>query len=410
MGDMRTMMEAAPKNVRASRHRPPAHGDRRSLRVAMLAACPFPTHQGTQVFIRHLATALANAGHEIHLVTYGYGEYCGEEKFIHHPAAAINCGLRSGMHWRKPAADAALLHAAWQVIEKYDCQLIHAHNVEALGVGTLLKQMLRRPVIYHCHNAMGAELPTYFAGKTARYMASMVGEQIDRYLPTQANAVITFDPDHKALHELYGIHERNIYVIPPGLDGQEIRNPLSADVRQLSEQLGPGPWVLYAGNPDGYQNLSLLYDAFAVVRRHHPTAGLLIATQHAPSAFSPPRDLPIVVHQYHDIKELRALFALAQVGVCPRVLWTGAPIKVLNYLAAGLPVVACRSATRHIITSDGGIATEPQPEAFGRAIVALLRKKEAMSHRTARGFERFRVRDHVPLYESMYQRVLTSAD
>ncbi len=403
------MVEAAPGNARSPRQRPPAYSDQRPVRVAMLAACPFPTHQGTQVFIRHLATALADAGHEIHLVTYGYGEYHGEQNFMHHPAANVDCGLRSGMHWLKPAADVALLHTAWQVLEKYDCQVIHAHNVEALGVGVLLKQMLRRPVAYHCHNAMGAELPTYFAGRAARYMASMLGEQIDRYLPAQANAVITFDPDHKALHELYGIQEENIYVIPPGLDGQEIRNPVTADVRRMSEKLGPGPWVLYAGNPDGYQNLSLLYEAFAIVQRHNATARLLIATQHAPDAFTPPRDLPVVVHQYHDIKELRVLFALAQVGVCPRILWTGAPIKVLNYLAAGLPVVACRSATRHIITPNTGIATEAEPEAFGRAIVALLHKKEAMSHRRARGFERFRVGEQIPQYEAMYRRVLAAA-
>lgn len=400
------MIDAAPRGGRSPRHRPPAYGDQLPLRVAMLAACPFPTHQGTQVFIRHLATALAHAGHDIHLVTYGYGEYHGEEKFIHHPTAHVHCGLRSGMHWLKPAADAALLHAAWQVVEKYDCQLIHAHNIEALGVGVILKQMLRRPVVYHCHNALGAELPTYFAGRAARYMASVVGDQIDRHLPTQANAVITFDPDHKALHELYGIAEQDIYVIPPGLDGQEIRNPVGTDVRRLSEKLGPGPWVLYAGNPDGYQNLALLYDAFAIVQKHAPKARLLIATQHAPDAFSPPKELSVVVHQYSDIKELRALFALAQVGVCPRTLWTGAPIKVLNYLAAGLPVVACRSATRHIITPNVGLATEPVPEAFGRAIVALLNKKEVSSHRAARGFERFRVADQVPDYEHMYRRVL----
>ena len=405
---MRTVVEAAPKSTRASRHRPPLYGDHRPVRVAMLAACPFPTHQGTQVFIRHLATALAAAGHEIHLVTYGYGEYHGEEKFIHHPTANVHCGLRSGMHWLKPAADAALLHAAWQVIEKYDCELIHAHNFEALGVGVVLKQMLRRPVVYHCHNALGAELPTYFAGKAARYMASMVGDQLDRHLPSQANAVITFDPDHKALHELYGIREQNIYVIPPGLDGQEIRNPVAADVHRLSEKLGPGPWVLYAGNPDGYQNLALLYDAFSVVQRQHPKARLLIATQHAPAAFSPPRDLPVVVYQYSDIKELRALFALAQVGVCPRILWTGAPIKVLNYLAAGLPVVACRSATRHIITPEAGMATEANPESFGKAIVALLNKKDTAYHRVARGFERFHVDAQVSQYEAMYQRVLAN--
>ena len=47
---------------------------KRSLRVAVLAACPFPSHQGTQVFVRHLADAQSRYGHEIELFSYGYGD------------------------------------------------------------------------------------------------------------------------------------------------------------------------------------------------------------------------------------------------------------------------------------------------------------------------------------------------
>ena len=37
------------------------------LSLAMIAACPFPTRQGTQVTIKHLAHALAERGHDVHL-------------------------------------------------------------------------------------------------------------------------------------------------------------------------------------------------------------------------------------------------------------------------------------------------------------------------------------------------------
>ena len=69
---------------------------KRSLKVAVLAACPFPTHQGTQVLVRHLADAQVRAGHEVELFSFGYGEALEETNFVHRPMQFLNPGLRSG--------------------------------------------------------------------------------------------------------------------------------------------------------------------------------------------------------------------------------------------------------------------------------------------------------------------------
>src|SRR5687768_12570546 len=102
--------------------------------IGMVAPCAFPTHQGTQVFIRHLATALARAGHEVHLITYGYGEYEDVFPFHLHRAPRVQAGLRSGPNILKPAADAALLVHAGRVVKSHACDLLHVHNVEGLGI------------------------------------------------------------------------------------------------------------------------------------------------------------------------------------------------------------------------------------------------------------------------------------
>src|SRR5262249_47280730 len=44
------------------------------LKVCMLAACPFPANHGTPGSIREMAEALAQRGHEVHIVTYHFGE------------------------------------------------------------------------------------------------------------------------------------------------------------------------------------------------------------------------------------------------------------------------------------------------------------------------------------------------
>lgn len=382
----------------------------RPLSIGMLAPCPFPTRQGTQVLIRHIANTLARAGHAVHLVTYGYGEYDDEFAFHLHRAARVDAGLRSGPSLKRPAADAALMMTASRVVKTYHCDLLHVHNVEGLGLGALLKLQTSLPVVYHAHNAMGPELPTYFRAHLAQAFASVIGDVIDRTLPRAADAVITFDPDHKALHELYGIPEDRLHVIPPGLDGTEISHPSPEALAEARRQVGEGPWLLYAGNPDRYQNLPLLWQAFARVRAQRPDVKLLVATGYDPAVFDVPlRDAPstdgIVVQRFTTIEELRALFGISAVGVCPRALWTGVPLKVLNYLAAGLPTVACKAAARHILNDGGGRVVDDDADAFADAILALLTDPPAAARQLA-VFERFRIENHLPLYEAVYSHLL----
>lgn len=385
----------------------------RPLSIAMLAPCPFPTRQGTQVIIRHLANALARAGHEIHFITYGYGEYEEEFQFHLHRAARIDAGLRSGPNLMKPAADAALMVTAARVAKAYKCDLWHVHNVEGLGLGALLKMQTGIPLVYHAHNAMGPELPTYFRANLIQAFASLVGDVLDRTLPRAADAVITFDPDHKALHEGYGVDESCIHVIPPGLDGTEMVSPDRKRVSALRQRYGKGPWLFYAGNPDRYQNLPLMWHAFVEVRKARPDVGLMVATHHDPATFDAEfkeagSPAGVVFHRFDSLDELRALFGFVDIGLSPRTIWTGAPIKVLNYLAAGLPVVACRSATRHILTAACGRIVNGTPEALAAGILELLDEGSGTRANRRRAFERFRIDGHISAYENVYKRVLGS--
>src|SRR5438132_9580220 len=44
------------------------------LKVCMLAACPFPANHGTPGSIREMAESITELGHEVHIVTYHFGE------------------------------------------------------------------------------------------------------------------------------------------------------------------------------------------------------------------------------------------------------------------------------------------------------------------------------------------------
>jgi glycosyltransferase involved in cell wall biosynthesis len=388
-------------------------GTRLPRSILMLAPCPFPTGQGTQVVIRHLAAALSHRGHAVHVVSYGHGDRAPEAPFVLHRAARLDRGLRSGPSLRKPAADAALLVQALRVARAHACDVLHAHNVEGLALGALLKLQTGLPLVYHAHNAMGPELPTYFRTHLAQAFAAVVGDVLDRTLPRAADAVITFDDELAALYSAYGVARELLHVIPPGLDGRELAMPPPADVlARLQARLGPGPWVLYAGNPDAYQNLDLLWATLPWLRARMPAARLLVATPHDPALFAAGiaaahAQEHVTLLQHHSLAELRAAYAIADVGVAPRTLWPGAPIKVLNYLAAGLPVVACASGARHLVPPEAGELVEATPEALADALVRqLARGRQAAARPSTAAFARFELRGHLEAYERVYDEVL----
>ena len=110
---------------------------------------------------------------------------------------------------------------------------------------------------------------------------------------------------------------------------------------------------------------------------------------------------------------MRQILWQCDLALCPRVSPFGFPIKLLNYLAAGKPVVVCQGSAdgiRHLV--DGWVVPDDDVGAFSQAIVALLkdsglrRKLSENARMTAR--ERFSWDRLAPRYEEVYGRTLRS--
>ena len=95
------------------------------LHVVQTAAFPFPTRQGSQVYVGGMASALARRGHRVTLVCYGFGE--GEwdplidVRGVSVPADYRN--LRAGPDWVKPLLDVRLTRLLCQLAP--ELSLIH---------------------------------------------------------------------------------------------------------------------------------------------------------------------------------------------------------------------------------------------------------------------------------------------
>ena len=317
----------------------------------MVAACPYPVPQGSQVLLRATAQALKRRGHDVYLVVYGYGD--GEDDGT---LPICRCsripGMRrtaAGPSWGKPFADAALARTLRRVIRKHAIDVVHAHNYEGLMVALACR---KRPIVYHAHNAMADELPHFLSA------GRILGRWLDKTFPRRADRIIALHDRLAAYLVECGCTADHVAVIPPPVETKAF------EFREVTAELPP---VLYAGNLDAYQNLPLLLRAMARVRSVLPQTRLLIAT--ADKRSIPGAEMVPV----HDFKSLRNVLREDVVVVCPRVSWSGYPIKVLNAMAAAKPLVACASASPCLINEHNGlVVSDGDDEAMADAIRRLL--------------------------------------
>ncbi|HPC15318.1 MAG TPA: glycosyltransferase family 4 protein [Candidatus Hydrogenedentes bacterium] len=361
-----------------------------SLRIAMLGACPYPAPQGSQVLLKNTALVAESLGHEVHVVVYGYGIGPDESGLTIHRAAPIPGARRiaAGPSPMKPLLDLALLLKLREVIRRHRIDFIHAHNYEALIVALAAHAC---PVVYHAHNVMQDELPHFLYG------GRVVGAWLDRTFPLRADRVIAL---HERLAQCLianGCAPERVAVIPPSIEP----DAFLADAPQETR-----PLVLYAGNLDRYQNLPLLLRAMSLVRQTMPDARLVIA-----SAQRGRRPGAEMLHT-PDFASLKSILARDCVVACPRVSWSGYPIKLLNCMAAGKAVVACRSAAPPVVHEENGLLVpDNDVGAFAEALLRLLRDADLRARLGGNARETIRLHHEPRLIasqiETVYQMVST---
>lgn len=342
------------------------------LCTAMVAAMPYPSGQGTQAVIGELARGLARRGHRVHLVCYHHGAYRRGEPFAIHRIRDMPFyrRLRSGPDAVKPVLDLMLAARTASVAREHGCDLIHAHNYEGALAGWVAAQLRRLPLVYHAHNLMEDELPTYTGNPVLAGVARLLGLGLDRVVPRLGDRVIALhDKLAGALLER-GVSTGRVVVVPPGIEAAFWHRPNAVKARV--------PTVVYTGNLDAYQDLPVLFEAVRLVAARIADVRLLVLT---PNDTSEGRGLAEAHGAGHltrviftpDAEAARRELVRAHVAASPRSSWSGFPIKNLNAAAAGLPVVACRGAAFGVEDGRTGLVVpDRDPATMASALCQLL--------------------------------------
>jgi glycosyltransferase involved in cell wall biosynthesis len=303
----------------------------------MIAACPFPWPRGTPIRIHRMAEAVARRGHAVHVVTYHLGGELGDAPFVVHRIRDVPGYRRTdpGPTVRKLLQlDPMLAGLLRRLHREHRFDLVHAHHYEGLLVAS---QALRgTPLVYDAHTLLTSELPTYPLGLPRGWIRA-VAPWLDRHLPRRADRIIAVSETIRdTLTTVGAAAPPHVHVIPSGVEWERFAvEPKSAP---------DGRTLIFTGNLAPYQGVNFMLEAFALLHARRADLRLMIVTDSPFGPFEPlARELGVLAAvdlRRATFPEQPGLLAAASVAVNPRIRCAGIPQKLLNYMAAGLPIVS----------------------------------------------------------------------
>lgn len=347
------------------------------LRILTIAACPMPARRGTPVRIERLSEALVARGHHVTVCTYHIGEPETRPSFqLERIAKPFEAGtLPPGPTIAKLLSyDPKLLFAARRLLARQTFDIIHAHHFEGIIVGALARRR-GMPLVYDAHTMLASELPSYAKPRWQGLMGYVAG-LLDGMLPRLADHVVCAGAGtHDALLDKHHLAADRVSV---AWNGVELDHFAEAHSRRAAKsRLGQPPSVLYTGTLASYQDIELLLKAFSLLRATHPTARLVLASNSPFDRLRPlARSLNIeqaIDLQSDDFAALPGHLANATLAALPRRRCDGVPQKLLNYMAAGCPVVASAGAAT-LLRPDvtGLVVADGDTRAFAAAMARLI--------------------------------------
>jgi glycosyltransferase involved in cell wall biosynthesis len=135
--------------------------------------------------------------------------------------------------------------------------------------------------------------------------------------------------------------------------------------------------IVFSGNLAQYQGIDLLLKAFAKVAAKRSDVRLMLVTESSFADYEPlARELGIrdrIEVRAAEFRDTPALLAAADVLVNPRTACDGIPQKLLNYMAAGRPIVSFEGSAPCLEHGQTGwIAKDADIDAFAAGVLRLL--------------------------------------
>ncbi len=366
--------------------------------------------KGASVHVREFVAAAASLGHEVVLAcaALGEGNPPPPARILHlempkDPTVLTAVGRRLGI----PVSDLDVAEMRREIRRlAYDDTLAQRATAELARIG------FRPDVVYERHSLLsraGAEIAAHYGvARILEVNAPLVDEQaryrglrlVDRARAMEAQSyrgaqVVVAVSDAVAAHVRQVIGDAvRIEVVANGVDAERFGHGGEGDGLRRSFGLGDGTVVGFIGSFKPWHGVDLLIGAFEEVATSHPSSRLVAvgdgpdweAARDRVAASSCAGQIRLPGRVPHaEIPNWLATMDVTVAPYAPQDRFYFSPLKIIESLAAGRPVVAPRLGQIAEIVQDGetGILYEPGSVAGCAQALGALLAQPALRRRMA---------------------------
>ncbi|MBI2462333.1 MAG: glycosyltransferase family 4 protein [Candidatus Rokubacteria bacterium] len=347
------------------------------MRVLMVAPTPFFADRGCHVRIYEEVRALQRLGVQVTVATYPTGrdpEGFTVRRTVGFPGAG-RVGL--GPSWLRFILDPLLTLTALRVARRERPDLVHAHLHEGIAVGAVLRRRLGLPLVADLQGSLTGELVDH-GFISGRGLRTLLARGLERALVRRPDVLLVSSEAGRQALAAQGARPERIVPLPDGVD-VETFHPWH-DVGELRRELGleGKRVVVFLGVLTPYQGVNHLLQAMWDVVRMVPRVHLLLmgypnVERYRTMVRAFGLGEHVTVTGRIDYREAPRWLCLGQVAVSPKLSATEANGKLVNYMAAGLPVVVYDSpVARELLGEEGRYVPPGDVSGLARALVELL--------------------------------------
>jgi len=341
-----------------------------------VAACPFPYPRGTPIRIFRMAQALSELGQEVHVITYHLGQREQSSSFVIHriPNLPFYQKMSPGPSYLKLlAVDPVLSLKVIRLYKKYKFDIIHAHHVEGFLAALPVRLFGNTPIIFDMHTLLATELQYYQINFLHRSWLKKIGMFLDWNLPKYADHLISVTEEIKdKLINNADIPPEGVSVISNGIEFEHF-----GQVGEIPKSKRKSTILGYAGNFAEYQGVGVMLKALRILRQTHPHIRLHLYSKDNIDKYKPIIERLNITSNVKifpsDFQDLPNQLAQADILLNPRPDGAGHPLKLLNYMAAGKPIISFARSGHFLKHGENSwIVADDNSQAFADGIEYLL--------------------------------------
>ena len=254
--------------------------------------------------------------------------------------------------------------------------ILHIHEFDLLPLAKQMKKKLGIKVIYDVHDTLRAMWATFSSKK------GIMKKAINKALSFFETSHIMYVDEVILANRVIGQN----YYEEKGLSTTVVENFPRKDRLSDTKQLAGTPLILYQGQISADRGITLLVDAFAIVKKEFPDVKLRII-----GTFRHPRfkkelidkinlsdfNAAIELHPEVPHNEIWKHMQAAHIGVIPSFatprVSVDTPTKMFEYMASGCAVVATDvPPVRHFLDGAGVLINPNDVEALAEGIISIL--------------------------------------